>query len=107
MTIRGCNSCLTRLAKVCGSETGHGIGRLEVTHSPIRGNAAIRKCMKLHKIGNVTMSRQISMGRMGAVVDSPGTVEEQAEKPQLTLQDLPTSDESEDMLKIRHSVRLM
>jgi threonyl-tRNA synthetase len=47
--------------------------------------------------------RRLLRSTSNSAVEAPTTAEVSADLPQLTLQDLPTSDQSEKMLRVRHS----
>lgn len=90
----------------------HGGGSLSCEHSVRSGADRLIQAAGGFKYRHTNIwsdSRRYTVGMRrllrtsNSAVEAPTTAEVSADLPQLTLQDLPTSDQSEEMLRVRHS----
>ncbi len=116
MTLRRYNSCLTHIVRACGSQnhctaTYLSIPRAEasVPLNAIKSNGSLIKSpWSWGSNGVLSSRRRLGTVRTAAVAAPPSGGTDKAGESEgtvLTLQDLPVSDASEKMLRIRHSVR--
>lgn len=116
MTLRRYNSCLTHIVRACGSQNHcttafSSIPRAAalVPMNAIKADGSLIKCSWSWGNNSVPSSRRrLGTVRTAAVAAPPSGGTDKAGESEgtvLTLQDLPVSDASERMLRIRHSVR--
>eukprot|EP00890_Picochlorum_soloecismus_P006514 jgi/Picsp_1/688/NSC_00682-R1_protein len=114
MTLRRYNSCLTHIVRACGSQnhctaTYLSIPRAEasVPLNAIKSNGSLIKSpWSWGSNGVLSSRRRLGTVRTAAVAAPPSGGTDKAGESEgtvLTLQDLPVSDASEKMLRIRHS----
>ena len=110
MSLRRCNASVVRIVRACGSQNNWGLWmRGELTDRRIQHNVSVRQnCLLQYSLirNSAVLRRHKSALTSSAAVSEapPASNNSSEEKPNITLQDLPTSDESDDMLRIRHSV---
>jgi hypothetical protein len=116
MTLRRYNACLTHIVRVCGSQNHCTTAFLPIPRpeafvpmNAIKADGSLINCSwSWGSNGVLSSRRRLGTVRTAAVAAPPSGGTDKASENEgavLTLQDLPVSDASERMLRIRHSVR--
>ena len=116
MTLRRYNACLTHIVRACGSQNHCTTAFLPIPRAEafvpmnaIKADGSLRTCSwSWGSNGVLSSRRRLGTVRTAEVAAPPSGGTDKAGESEgavLTLQDLPVSDASERMLRIRHSVR--